>query len=215
MSELDWTVVVPAKPRSAAKSRLRGALPAVPHERLVLALAADTIEAVRRCPEVAEVLVVTDDPAIGDEVRAHGVRVVPDAPAAGLNAAFQYGAALAAAGHWVGALTADLPALRSAELSAALRAASTAVRHYLPDAPGSGTVLLTAAPGRALDPRFGPGSAKAHAASGAVALCGDWPTLRRDVDTPADLAVAARLGLGPRTDALVAAACAVGSGAAG
>ncbi|MCN0180088.1 2-phospho-L-lactate guanylyltransferase, partial [Salinispora arenicola] len=39
----------------------------------------------------------------------------------------------------------------------------------------------------------------AHAASGALALLGDWPSLRRDVDTTTDLAEAARLGLGPRT----------------
>jgi 2-phospho-L-lactate guanylyltransferase len=55
-----------------------------------------------------------------------------------------------------------------------------------------------------LDPRFGPGSAAAHAASGARPLHGDWPTLRRDVDTDADLADAARLGLGPRTARLLA-----------
>ncbi|HEY0698385.1 MAG TPA: hypothetical protein VGD43_11320, partial [Micromonospora sp.] len=70
------------------------------------------------------------------------------------------------------------------------------------DAPGSGTVLLTAGPGVRLAPRFGAGSAGAHAASGAVPLAGDWPTLRRDVDTPADLVTAAGLGLGPHTAAL-------------
>ncbi|MGW1453349.1 2-phospho-L-lactate guanylyltransferase, partial [Micromonospora sp. NPDC002411] len=72
--------------------------------------------------------------------------------------------------------------------------------------PGSGTVLLTAPPGVPLDPRFGVGSAVAHAASGALPLTGDWPSLRRDVDTPTDLATAIRLGLGPHTAALVAAA---------
>jgi 2-phospho-L-lactate guanylyltransferase len=30
-------------------------------------------------------------------------------------------------------------------------------------------------------------------------LVGDWPSLRRDVDTAADLAAAERLGLGPYT----------------
>jgi 2-phospho-L-lactate/phosphoenolpyruvate guanylyltransferase len=54
-------------------------------------------------------------------------------------------------------------------------------------------------PGGDLDPHFGPGSAVAHAASGARPLDGDWPSLRRDVDTPADLTAAARLGLGPRS----------------
>src|SRR5919199_1918141 len=46
------------------------------------------------------------------------------------------------------------------------------------DAAGTGTTLLVAAPGCALDPRFGPGSAAVHRASGARQLAGDWPGLR-------------------------------------
>ncbi|MEV4478834.1 2-phospho-L-lactate guanylyltransferase [Micromonospora coxensis] len=201
-----WTVVVPVKRLDAAKSRLRGALPAVPHEELALALAADTVRAVMACPVVAEVLVVTDDPAVAATAGAAGARAVPDRPDAGLNAAFRHGAEVAGPG-WVAGLTADLPALRPAELAAALLAAATdtpGVRRFVADAPGSGTVLLAAPPGVALEPRFGVGSAAAHAAGGALPLHGDWPTLRRDVDTAADLAAAARLGLGPRSAALLA-----------
>lgn len=130
------------------------------------------------------------------------------------------------------ALTADLPALRAVDLTTALRAVdlSTApravdlssapraaelttarragrrtgqVRAYVPDAAGTGTSLLAAAGGAELQPRFGPDSAAAHAASGAVRLDGSWPSLRRDVDTPADLAAAARIGLGRYTSALI------------
>ncbi|MDM4722918.1 2-phospho-L-lactate guanylyltransferase [Micromonospora sp. WMMA1363] len=203
-----WTVVVPVKRLSIAKSRLRGALPGVPHESLALALAADTVHAVRTCPEVAEVLVVTDDPRVAAEAGGAGARTLPDTPAAGLNAAFRHGAA-AAGGGWVAGLTADLPALRPAELAAALRAVRagpTGARRYLADAPGSGTVLLAAPPGVPLDPRFGGESAAAHTASGALPLTGDWPSLRRDVDTAHDLTAAARLGLGPHTAALCDAA---------
>jgi 2-phospho-L-lactate guanylyltransferase len=100
-------------------------------------------------------------------------------------------------------LTADLPALRPAELEAALRvAASVPGRAFVPDAPGTGTTLLAAPPGVSLDPRFGPESAARHLASRARRLEGDWPSLRRDVDTAADLAEAERLGLGPHTAAL-------------
>ena len=63
-------------------------------------------------------------------------------------------------------------------------------------------MLLAAPAGVLLDPRFGGDSAAAHAASGAVALTGAWPSLRRDVDTADDLAAAVRLGVGPRTMAL-------------
>ncbi|GGO30590.1 2-phospho-L-lactate guanylyltransferase [Micromonospora parathelypteridis] len=200
-------MVVPVKHLTAAKSRLRGALPGVPHEELALALAADTLRAVLACPAVAEALVVTDDTRVAAAARAAGARALPDGPDAGLNAAFRHGAAGTIAG-WVAALTADLPALRPAELAGALLAAQNgrpAVRRFVPDAPGSGTTLLTAPPGVPLDPHFGVGSAVAHAASGALPLSGDWPSLRRDVDTAADLTAAARLGLGPRTAALVAA----------
>ncbi|MGS2614766.1 2-phospho-L-lactate guanylyltransferase [Micromonospora sp. LZ34] len=209
MSQPTWTVVVPVKRLAAAKSRLRGALAGVPHEELALALAADTVAAVRACPAAAEVLVVTDDARVARTARDAGARVLPDRPGAGLNAAFRHGAS-AARGGWVAGLTADLPALRPAELAEALRAVCAGppgVRRFVADAPGGGTVLLAAPPGVPLDPRFGVGSAAAHAASGALPLTGSWPSLRRDVDTADDLAAAARLGLGPRTAALAAARC--------
>lgn len=199
--------MVPVKQLSAAKSRLRGALPGVPHEELALALVADTLRAVLACTAVAEVLVVTHDVRVAATARATGAGVLPDEPDAGLNAAFRHGATGVDA-DWVAGITADVPALRPAELAGALLAAQNsrpAVRRFVPDAPGGGTVLLTAPPGVPLDPRFGVGSAVAHAASGALPLDGDWPSLRRDVDTAADLAAAARLGLGPRTAALVTA----------
>ena len=53
-------------------------------------------------------------------------------------------------------------------------------------------------------PRYGPASAAAHRAAGAVELTGDWPSLRHDVDTAADLRTAAELGLGPATSAWTA-----------
>lgn len=202
MGSPSWTLVVPVKPLDAAKTRLRGALPEVPHERLVLALALDTVAAARQC---AEVYLVCDDPTLGREAAALGARVLPDRPRAGLNAAVAFGAAQAyRENNRVAALAADLPALRPADLAAALTAAAAEPgRSYVADAGGTGTTLLAAASGQQLDPHFGPGSAAAHAASGAKPLPGDWASLRRDVDTDVDLAAAARLGLGPRTARLL------------
>jgi 2-phospho-L-lactate guanylyltransferase len=202
-----WSVVVPVKPRAVAKSRLRGALPGVPHERLVLAVVRDTVAAVAAAPGVGEVIVVTDEPAVARAAAELGARTVPDRPGAGLNPAVAHGAA-AANGNPVAALAGDLPALRPAELSAALDGAGKGqgTRAFVADAAGTGTTLLAAPAGVPLDPRFGPGSAAAHRASGATPLTGDWPGLRRDVDTGADLAVAAALGLGPATSALYRAA---------
>jgi 2-phospho-L-lactate guanylyltransferase len=202
----DWVVVLPIKSLRAAKSRLRGAVPAVAHDRLVLAMAEDTVAAAVRCPQVSRAIVISDDPAVRATLSELGATCVPDEPGAGINAALAYGAQLAG-GVPVAALTADLPALRPEDLGGALQAAMRAGRRaYVPDAAGTGTVLLTAVAGVTLAPCFGPGSAAAHSRSGAIRLRGDWQRLRRDVDTAADLDAAATLGLGVHTTALVGAA---------
>ncbi|WP_448615921.1 2-phospho-L-lactate guanylyltransferase [Modestobacter sp. URMC 112] len=207
MGLVPWSVVVPAKRLAAAKTRLRpltGAGGRVGHDDLVLALLADTVAAVTGCPAVGDVVVVTDDPGAAAVVSALGARTVPDEPGRGLNPALDHGARRAAGGP-VAALSSDLPALRPAELGAALAAAARtgAPRSFVPDAAGTGTTLLAVAAGP-LDPRFGPGSAAAHETSGAVRLAGSWPGLARDVDTPADLLAARALGLGPASAALAA-----------
>jgi 2-phospho-L-lactate guanylyltransferase len=205
-----WSVVVPAKRLVAAKTRLTpltaalgGDLPAG-HQELVLALLADTVAAARESPAVGLVLVVTDDPRAAAVVTGLGARTVGDEPDSGLNAALAHGARSLSGGP-VAALSSDLPALRPAELTAALQAAAAVPRAFVADVEGSGTTLLAARDGD-LDPRFGPGSAAAHAAGGAVPLDGDWPGLRQDVDTPADLHAACWLGVGERTAGFLSAA---------
>jgi 2-phospho-L-lactate/phosphoenolpyruvate guanylyltransferase len=204
-------LVVPVKRLAAAKSRLRGAADSagsggtgdpVAHIRLALALTLDTVAAARRASRVRTVLVVTADRTVAATLVAEGVEVVDD-PLVGLNAAYERGAGVlrerdpAAA---VAALQADLPALRPNELDEAVAAAlAVGSRAFTADADGTGTTFLLAAAGVELEPRFGGGSAARHAASGAVALDGEWPSLRRDVDTPADLITARRLGVGTNT----------------
>jgi 2-phospho-L-lactate guanylyltransferase len=199
-----WTVVVPAKRLALAKTRLRPvteALGRAGHDALVLALLADTVAAATGCPAVRSVLVVTDEPAAAAVVRDLGALVVPDEPDGGLNAALEHGFSVAGPGA-VAALSSDLPALRPAELDAALRVAAGSPRSFVADAHGTGTTLLTAL-GAPLDPRFGEDSAAAHRASGARALVGPWPGLVQDVDTGADLDAAVALGAGPWTSSFV------------
>lgn len=143
-----WTVVMPVKVLAQAKSRL--ALLAGPRRpSLALAFASDTVSAVLACPDVARVLVVTSDAVAERRLSALGAAVVPDSPGAGLNEALSHGA-LVASRRWPGsgiaALTADLPALRAAELSRALRAAGAAAAagnaaSFVPDAMSSGDRL--------------------------------------------------------------------------
>lgn len=203
-----WSLVVPVKPLEAAKSRL-APLGDLRRVELALAFALDTVQAALECPRVTRVLVVSDDPRVRHELRASAALVEPDVPQAGLNPALRHGAAALRRldrDTGVGALSADLPALRPDELSRALDAAAGHRVAFVGDAGGTGTTLLTAAEGHPLPPAFGPGSRSAHRASGAheIGLV-DVPSLRRDVDTPGDLEDAIRLGLGARTTAVLAA----------
>jgi 2-phospho-L-lactate guanylyltransferase len=68
------------------------------------------------------------------------------------------------------------------------------------DADGVGTTMVAAASRQQFAPRFGRGSREAHVTEGAHEIVEvDVPTLRRDVDTPADLATAVELGVGVHT----------------
>jgi 2-phospho-L-lactate guanylyltransferase len=175
---------------------------------LALAFALDTAVAALACPAVAIVQVVTDEPEAARELAGVGADVTADHPDAGLNAALAHGtaqAALAFPGTYVGTLAADLPALRPSELGSVLDAAAQHPRAFVRDADGTGTTLLTARDPSDLRPMFGPASAVRHAASGAVEVAvSGAPSVRRDVDTVADLHAAVLLGVGPRTRQLLA-----------
>lgn len=204
----DVDLVVPVKSLRHAKSRLRGVTGRsdAAHTELVLAMVTDTVLAARAAPGVRGVLVVSADPEVSAALRGRGIEVTGEGPVPELNAAYRHGESRVRArrgrGRRVAALQADLPALRPAELGVALHAAG-ADRAFCPDRQGSGTTLLIAATGEALDPLFGPGSAGAHRDSGARRLELDTPSLRCDVDTAEDLACAVDLGLGPHTSALL------------
>jgi 2-phospho-L-lactate guanylyltransferase len=222
-----WTVLLPVKVLAQAKSRL-AELAGERRLELALALASDTVSAVVACPEVARVVVVTSDPVAGPRLSSLGALIIPEArPSARsrdsrqsarpspdgsqyqLNAALLRGAAVAAR-RWPGtglaALTADLPALRPAELAEALRAASdVAGPVFVPDAAGLGTTMYAVATGGQFRPMYGGASRARHAAGGAAELVlGGIAGLRQDVDTPDDLRAAVALGVGPRTAGVAA-----------
>jgi len=200
-----WTVLLPAKSLPEAKSRLAGATgDATAHRELVLAIRADTMAAARAADGVARLVLVVDTAAAAQEaLLAPAQTFVQTRP--GLNAALAEAAADAAArwpSHGVAALVGDLPALRPEDLAAALAVACASERAFVPDAAGTGTTLLTALPGIALEPAFGVASAARHGVGAAPIPAG--ASLRRDVDTAEDLAGAAELGLGPATAAVLA-----------
>ncbi|MCK0437994.1 2-phospho-L-lactate guanylyltransferase [Gordonia alkaliphila] len=195
------TVVLALKALRHAKSRLGDEYhPAADRERLVAAMFADTVDAVRSAGR-HDVVVVSPDPQVRELTRSLGARAVDD-PGGGLNAALARGAV--GAGGTVVYLQADLPALRAESFAVAVAAAGRLPAAFVADRHGTGTALLTVAAGAAFTPAFGSDSAAAHRAAGAVELDPSgtrWPDLRCDVDTPDDLRAAIVLGVGRRTDA--------------
>lgn len=220
-----WHVVVPVKESDRAKSRLAAPHP-LSRPALASAVAEDTLEQVCRALPPAQVIVVTSDRHAREVAGRLGAQVVSD-PGAGLNAAVRAGLASTADAEvqsttsarvgsttdggiqsttdagvdrgrpgWA-VLLGDLPALRAADLRTALERCAAHPACVVPDADGTGTVLLTSTVGPP-EPRFGSGSAARHAVD-ATRLELDLPRLRRDVDTATDLAHAVTLGVGPRT----------------
>lgn len=201
------SLVIPVRDPASAKSRLAvGDDPAAHARRAALAgaIALDTVTAARAAREVGEVIVVGTLASALD-----GVQVLDD-PGYGLLVAVGAGLAAADPAAPTAVLLGDLPALQPADLDAALVAASEYHWAFVPDAEGTGTTLVTAAAGLPHALRFGEGSADQHRDAGYVEL--DLPErsgLRRDIDTPAQLAALAELAaagavlLGPRTAALL------------
>ena len=200
---VSWVVVMPVKRLGAAKSRL-AQLAGTRRSDLALAMVVDTISAARAATGVRAVWVVTDDDDVAAAALAHDADVLPDGPAAGLNAAFSVGIdAVGTQDPGSGAvlLAGDLPALRPAQLEAVLAVATGLVGMVtVADRAGTGTTLLAARTPTALRPAFGPDSFARHQALGATAV--DLPGLdglRCDVDDTDDLREAVRLGIGAAT----------------
>lgn len=201
------SLVIPVRDAATAKSRLAGDGGAEADARraaLAAAIALDTVSAARSAREVGELVVVGSLPE-----PLPGVRVVDD-PGFGLLVAIGAGLAAADAASPTAVLLGDLPALQPADLDAALVAASEHHWAFVPDAEGEGTTLVVASAGLPHSLRFGAGSAVRHRDAGYVEL--DVPErsgLRRDVDTPAQLAALDALAaagavlIGPRTRALL------------
>lgn len=196
-----YTVLLPVKPPGSGKTRLGD----LPRGELATAFVLDTATACLECPSVAEVLVVTDDAVLATRMTELGCRAIPDGVSGDLNRSLELAAAEALRRRpevTPVALCADLPCLRAAELETALGQHPGGPR-FVADAGGDGTTMY-AAPGDWFAPRFGPGSAAAHLAAGALPVTGELPGLRLDVDVRDDLVQAVRLGTGPHTSSFLA-----------
>jgi 2-phospho-L-lactate/phosphoenolpyruvate guanylyltransferase len=204
----DIGLIIAVKRLAAAKTRLAPVFSARTRENVVLAMLVDTLTAATRAGSLRLITVITPDEAAAAAASELGAEVLADPTPEGhsdpLNNAIA-AAERAIAGSFsnIVVLQGDLPALQAQELSEAIAAARHHRRSFVADRLGTGTSALFAF-GATLDPQFGPDSSARHRRSGAIELTGAWPGLRCDVDTPADLAVARRLGVGAATARAVA-----------
>ena len=203
----DIGLILAVKRLTAAKTRLASVFSAPTREKVVLAMLVDTLSAAARVSSVRRITVVTPDDVAAAAAADLGAQVLSDPTPDGhpdpLNNA------IAAAERVVSesisnivVLQGDLPALQTHELAEAIAAARQHERSFVADRLGTGTAALCAF-GTALEPRFGPDSSAQHRRSGAIELIGAWPGLRCDIDTPDDLTVARRLGMGSATNRAV------------
>ena len=159
--------------------------------------------------QVAAVLVVTDDHVLARELADCGAEVIPDGAADDLNASLVQAAAELLRRHpglHLAALCADLPALRPGRpRPGARRGAARPDGLRRRRRRGRHDRRHRARPGRRSDPASATARAPSTSTPGAREIDLDGlESLRRDVDTPADLAEVLRLGIGPRTSRVAA-----------
>lgn len=207
----DVELIIAVKRLAEAKTRLAPVFSTAARERVVLAMLLDTITAAATVSSVREIIVVTPDETAADAVQRLGAQVIADPTPADhpdpLNhAIISAETALNATGPRRApnrvVLQGDLPALRSQELDEAITSARAHRRSFVADRQRTGTAALFAF-GSRLQPTLGIDSARRHRNSGAVELTGEWPGLRCDIDTDADLREALRLGIGNATASAV------------
>ncbi|MCV7441793.1 2-phospho-L-lactate guanylyltransferase [Mycobacterium paraense] len=204
----DVALIIAVKRLAAAKTRLAPVFSARTRERVVLAMLIDTLTAASGVAALGSITVITPDDAAAAAAAELGAGVLADPTPEGnsdpLNSAIATAErAVSESFANIVVLQGDLPALQTQELAEAIAAARHHRRSFVADRLATGTAALCAF-GAPLDPQFGPDSCARHRRSGAIELTGAWPGLRCDVDTPADLTAARRLGVGSATARAVA-----------
>lgn len=180
-----WTLIVPIKPFSRAKTRLT--LPSADRRRLAEQFARHTLSCARDATSIGTIVVVGESAGIADVV-------LPDA---GTLLSSLRRAQMWASHHRrkcpIATLPADLPMLTSTTLDEALSACDGLDRAFFADRSGEGTTLVTARTPEELTFAYGPGSASHHRRLGLNEITGEWHGLRDDVDTALELTMWQRI----------------------
>jgi 2-phospho-L-lactate guanylyltransferase len=206
----DLWAVVPVKELGGAKQRLSPLLPPALRQALMRAMLEDVLAALAAAPQIAGLLVVTVDPQAGRLARRYGARLVEGGAREGHSGAVAAAARLLAAEGRAGMLTlpGDVPLVTPAEIAALIDAHRPAPSFTIApshDERGSNAVICS--PPEAVPLSFGEDSFFPHLRAaerrGITPSVRHLPGLARDIDTPDDLAVFARVASPSRARALL------------
>jgi 2-phospho-L-lactate guanylyltransferase len=204
-----WAVI-PVKETPGAKQRLSAGVPAHLRQALALTMLEDVLAAVAQAKGLAGIAVVTLDAQAARLAQSYGARILTgDARGGHTGAVAAAARELAAEGAGgMMQLPGDIPLATAGEFSQVLamhRAAPSFTIVPSHDDFGSNTVVVS--PPAAVPLTFGDDSFFPHLR--AAKLCGIDPTvvrlpgIGRDIDTPEDLAVFARMNSATRTQAFL------------
>jgi 2-phospho-L-lactate/phosphoenolpyruvate guanylyltransferase len=186
--------LVPAKPLSLAKTRLRPALVDVDRIAIAHAMFEDVLTALRSSSRIDRVLVVTADARLAAHAHAVGAGVVDEGAPRGLNGAVALGTAVAVqqGADAVVVVLSDVPLLQSADIDELIARTPRPGIAVVPSKEGTGTNAIVHRPGGIVPPCFGGRSLERHASAAErrQIACTIWRNVRIafDIDVPEDLA---------------------------
>jgi 2-phospho-L-lactate guanylyltransferase len=185
-------LLAPVKPLAEAKSRLASVLPAEARVAIMRSLLGRMLELAAATRLFDELLVISRDPRVWEMAQQAGAHALPEA-GEDLNSALVQGRrhAQGAGVHSLLVLPADLPRVTAQDLHELCRLGEQADGLVIAPSYNGGTNALHLRLPSALPFHFGDDSFARHlaaaAAAGLAAAVYDSPTLRFDLDTPADL----------------------------
>ena len=188
-----WAIV-PVKPLRRGKSFLSSVLSEDERTLLNYSMLDNTLKALKMVPEIAQVLVVSRDPAALALARDHGGRTVQEDGNPGLNTALKRATVVAKlySARGVLIIPADLPLITRREIAELIKRLTSPPELIIaPDRRGNSTNAMLICPADLFEIRFGPGSflyniAQAKKIGCRVDIC-PIEAFSLDIDLPEDL----------------------------
>jgi 2-phospho-L-lactate guanylyltransferase len=190
-------ILVPVKNLENAKQRLASALDQNARTELAQAMLHDVLDALAMCSEKPQVSLVTSDPFAVHLAHQFDFEVIPDLTNRSETDAIEMATRLCELRGVESTLVipADIPLIKSSEVTAVLQAAPKEGSLLVPAADGRGTNAVFRRPAALFPLRFGNDSFKPHLAAaratGKPCVVLSVPGIALDIDKPSDLAALA------------------------